>query len=175
MGQGDREVGLAHPDRAVDTEPFAGGDELQAGQVADLGRGQFRVVGEVETFERCGAGQVGGPQAPGHRRRFSACQLILAQDLEELEVAESAGPGLGQAGVEGLEHPGQLERAQHRAPGRCGARSSSSPLLPERPGASQPRRGFGAGQAAPDRSFLGAGGQDALHRLVGRVAGLDGP
>ena len=36
------------------------------------------------------------------RRRFSACQLILAQDLEELEVAESAGPGLGQAGVEGL-------------------------------------------------------------------------
>ena len=50
---------------------------------------------------------MGGAQAAGDGGGVSAGQLVLAQDLEELDVAEGAGPGLGQAGVEGLEHPGQ--------------------------------------------------------------------
>ena len=38
--------------------------------------------------------------------------LVLAEDLQEVQVAEFAGGGLGQAGVEGLEHAGQLQGAQ---------------------------------------------------------------
>jgi hypothetical protein len=32
----------------------------------------------------------------------------VAEDLEEVEVAEVAGVGLGQAGIEGFQHAGQL-------------------------------------------------------------------
>jgi hypothetical protein len=35
----------------------------------------------------------------------------VAQDLQELQVPEFPGAGLGQARVEGLQHPAQLERA----------------------------------------------------------------
>ena len=53
-------------------------------------------------------------------RRIRRCQghglaagdLVLAQDLEEVQVAEFPGAGLGEAGVEGGEHAGQLQLAQ---------------------------------------------------------------
>lgn len=37
----------------------------------------------------------------------AAGDLVLAEDLKEVEVAEFAAVGLGKAGVEGLQHPGQ--------------------------------------------------------------------
>jgi len=36
----------------------------------------------------------------------------LAEDLQEVQVPEFAGVGLGEAGVEGFQHAGQLQRAQ---------------------------------------------------------------
>ena len=44
--------------------------------------------------------------------------LVFAEDLEEVDVAEFPGAGLGKAGVDGGEHPGQLQGAQclSRAP-----------------------------------------------------------
>jgi hypothetical protein len=36
----------------------------------------------------------------------------LAEDLQEVEVAEFAGGGLGEPGVEGFEHAGQFQDAQ---------------------------------------------------------------
>ena len=38
----------------------------------------------------------------------------MAEDLQELQVAEFPGAGLGEAGVEGLQHPAQLQGAQRR-------------------------------------------------------------
>ena len=43
---------------------------------------------------------------------LAAGDLVLAEDLEEVQVAELAGVGLGEAGVEGGEHPGQLQFPQ---------------------------------------------------------------
>src|SRR5205823_3591962 len=50
----------------------------------------------------------------GHGGRFSAGDLVSAQHLQELQVSEGAGAGLGQTGIESVEHAGQLEGAQHR-------------------------------------------------------------
>jgi hypothetical protein len=75
---------------------------MQSPSPADLSGGHFRVVGEVEALQGGGAGQVGGPQAAGDRPCFSAGQLVLAEHLEELDMAERAGSRFGQAGVEGL-------------------------------------------------------------------------
>lgn len=36
--------------------------------------------------------------------------LVLAQHLEELQVAEVSGAGGGEPGTEGLQHPGQFQR-----------------------------------------------------------------
>ncbi len=43
---------------------------------------------------------------------LAAGDLVVAQYLEEVQVAELLGAGLGQAGVEGIEHPGQLQGAK---------------------------------------------------------------
>ena len=41
----------------------------------------------------------------------------MAEDLQELQVAEVAGVGLGEAGVEGVQHPGQFQLAQRGGEG----------------------------------------------------------
>jgi hypothetical protein len=55
----------------------------------------------------------------------------LAEDLEELDVAESASAGLSETSVEGVEHPGQFEPAQDRGElNVAGHRFVSSPNAP---------------------------------------------
>ena len=44
----------------------------------------------------------------------AAGDLVFAEHLQELEMAELAGMGLGEAGVEGVQHAGQLQGAQRR-------------------------------------------------------------
>ena len=39
-------------------------------------------------------------------------RLVLAETLEQLDVAELAGGGLGQTGLEGVEHAEELELGQ---------------------------------------------------------------
>ena len=54
-----------------------------------------------------------GPAQPAvHGHGLAAGDLVVAEHLQELQVAEFAGAGLGQAGVEGVQHPGQLQGAQ---------------------------------------------------------------
>jgi hypothetical protein len=36
----------------------------------------------------------------------------VAEDLQELEVAQLPGPGLGEAGIEGVQHPGEFQRSE---------------------------------------------------------------
>jgi hypothetical protein len=45
---------------------------------------------------------VGGTQAPGDGGGVAPGQLVLAEHLEELDMAQGAGAGFGQAGVQGL-------------------------------------------------------------------------
>jgi len=55
---------------------------------------------------------VGAAQPPGHGHAFPAGDLVLAEHLQEVQVAQFAGLGLDEAGVEGFQHSGQLQRPQ---------------------------------------------------------------
>ena len=81
----------------------------QGGEVADLGGGQLRGGGEVESLEGGLGLEPGAADPAGQGHGLAAGDLVLAQDLEEVQVAEFPGAGLGEAGVEGGEHPGQLQ------------------------------------------------------------------
>ena len=51
VGQGLGDMALADTDRAVENERLPAGEPAQGGEVADLGRGQFRGGGEVEALQ----------------------------------------------------------------------------------------------------------------------------
>ena len=81
--------------------------------------GSFGCGGEVEALEG-GLGLEPGVADPaGQGGGFPAGDLVLAQDLQEVQVAEFPGVGLGEAGVEGGEHAGQFQVAQRG--GQCAA------------------------------------------------------
>src|SRR5262245_45384641 len=65
VAEGGGQVGLAYPDRPVGDDPLPGFDELQPGQVADLGGGQRGVVAEVELFQGGAGREPGGADPPG--------------------------------------------------------------------------------------------------------------
>ena len=54
----------------------------------------------------------GAAQPPVDGHGVAAGDLVFAEDLEELDVAEFPGAGLGQPGVDGVEHAGQLQGPQ---------------------------------------------------------------
>jgi hypothetical protein len=74
--------------------------------------GQLRRGGEVESLQGGLGLEAGAADAALQGHGLAAGDLVLAQDLEEVQVAEFPGAGLGEAGVEGGEHAGQLEAAQ---------------------------------------------------------------
>ena len=72
-----------------------------------------RLMGKVVVGDPApGLVEPGPAQPPGHGHGVAAGDLVVAEDLQELQVAQFAGPGLGQPGVEGVQHAGQLQRAQ---------------------------------------------------------------
>jgi hypothetical protein len=91
-----------------DQDGLPGVQPAQGREVADLNGWQFRGGGEVEAFEGGGGLEAGAAQAAVHTLGLAAGDLVIAQDLEELEVSEVAVVGLGQAGVEGFEHAGEF-------------------------------------------------------------------
>ena len=112
VGEGLGDVALADADRAVEDDGLAGLQPAQGGEVADLGGGQLRGGGEVEPLEGGLGLEPGAADPAGQGHGLAAGDLVLAEDLEEVQVAEFPGAGLGEAGVEGGEHPGQLQLAQ---------------------------------------------------------------
>ena len=122
-------------------------EPAEGGEVADLGGGQLRGGGEVEALQG-GLGLEPGaadPAVQGHG--LAAGDLVLAEDLEEVQVAEFAGVGLGEAGVEGGEHAGQLQ-------------------FPQRGGE---RAAVGDGDGGHDGSSFADGGED-VHGVAGEGA-----
>ncbi len=106
------DVALAYSDGAVEDDGLAGVEPAQGGEVADLGGGQLRAGGEVEAFEGDLLVEPGLAEPSGDGGGLAAGDLVFAQDLEELDVAEFAGAGLGEPGLEGVQHPGQPQDAQ---------------------------------------------------------------
>ena len=102
-------------------------EPAQRGEVADLRGGQFRAGGEVEPFQGGLFVEVGAAQPPVHGHALPAGDLVLAEHLQEVQVAEFAGLGLDQAGVEGFQHAGQLQRPQAGVQGGVDDGHRSSP------------------------------------------------
>ena len=117
VAEGLGDVALADTDRPVEDHRLAGGQPAQRGEVADLRGGEFRAGGEVEAFQGGLGLELGAADAAGDGLGVAAGDLVVAEHLQELDVAEFPGAGLGQAGFEGLEHPGQLQRAQRLVQG----------------------------------------------------------
>jgi len=86
---------LPTPDGAVEDHRLAGLDPAQRGQVADRRGGQLRVRGEVEALQSEGLLEAGAAGAPADGGGVAAGDLVVAQHLEELQVSEFTGAGLG--------------------------------------------------------------------------------
>ena len=117
VAEGLGDMAFPHADRAVQDHGLAGVQPAEGGEVADLGSGELGRCGEIEAFEGDLLIEPGGaePAVDGHAG--AAGDLVFAQDLEEVDVAEFPGSGLGQPGLDGLQHAGQLEGAQCRVQG----------------------------------------------------------
>ena len=53
--------------------------------------------------------EAGAAYSPGQGGGVAAGDFVFAEHLEELQVAEFPVAGLGEAGIEGVEHAGQFE------------------------------------------------------------------
>ncbi len=102
-GLGDER--FADADGAVQQDRFAGREKPQRREISDDRGGDRRVVSEVEIFEAGGLLEPGGPDPADDRGGVPAADLVLAEGLEELDVAEVPGTCLSQSGVERVEHP----------------------------------------------------------------------
>ncbi len=80
----------------------------QSSQVADLGGGQFRGGREVELLQGDPLLELRfEPRATVEGDALASGDLVLTEDLEEVKVAELASMGPHEAGLQGLQHPGQ--------------------------------------------------------------------
>ena len=74
-----RDVGFADADGAVQDDGLSGGDVAAAGEVTDAGGRDFRVVAEVEIFDRCWLFELRLADASGDRGGVTSGDLVLAQ------------------------------------------------------------------------------------------------
>jgi hypothetical protein len=56
--------------------------------------------------------EAGAADPPGQGRGVTAGDFVFAEHLQEFQVPEFPVAGLGQAGIEGVEHAGQFQRLQ---------------------------------------------------------------
>jgi hypothetical protein len=117
MAEGLGDMCLSDPDGSEQNDGLAGVEPAQGCEVADLGGGQLRGGGEVEALQGGLLLELRPAQAPFERDGPAAGDLVLAEDLEEVEVPELALLGLGEAGVEGFQHAGQPQCLQRLAQG----------------------------------------------------------
>jgi len=110
VAQGLGDVAFADSDGPVQDDGLGGVQPPQGGQVPDLGGGDLRGGGEVEAFQGGLLLEPGPAEPAGDGHGAAAGDLVFAQDLQEVDVAEVPGAGLGEAGVDGGEHPGELQR-----------------------------------------------------------------
>jgi len=110
-------LGFPDPDGSVENHRLPGLEPAQGGQVAQHRGGQFRADGEIEVLEGGVLFEAGAPDPTGQRGGVAAGDFVFAEHLQEFQVPEFPGAGLGQAGIEGVEHPGEFEGLE------CGAQA----------------------------------------------------
>src|SRR3989442_1339898 len=84
VGEGLREVALAHPGRAVHQDALVAFDELAGGEIEDLGLVELGIEAEVEALERLGGIEGGAPQAQTELALGAALDFVVQQHGEEL-------------------------------------------------------------------------------------------
>jgi hypothetical protein len=112
VSEGLGDVAFADTDRPVEDHRLARGQPVQRREVTDLPGGELGAGREVEAFQGGLLLELGAADPAGDGVAVAAGDLVVAEHLEELDVAEFPGSGLGEAGFEGLEHPGQLQGPQ---------------------------------------------------------------
>ncbi|GHG05189.1 hypothetical protein GCM10017667_39950 [Streptomyces filamentosus] len=107
--EGVGDVGLADAEGAEEDDRLAGMEPAQGAQVTDLGGRQFRGGGEAELLQGDLMLELGSLQMVLEGGGLAAGDLVLADGLEEVEVAEFAAVGLDEPGVESFQHTGQSQ------------------------------------------------------------------
>jgi hypothetical protein len=102
-------MGFPDADGSVEDHRLAGLEPAQRGQVAQHRGGQFRADGEVEVLEGGVLFEAGAVDSPGQGGGVAAGDFVFAEHLQEFQVPEFAVAGLGEAGIEGVEHAGEFE------------------------------------------------------------------
>ena len=110
-------MGFPDTNWPVEDHGLAGVEPTQRGQVAQHRSGQFGADGEVEVFEGVGLFEAGTADPTSQGGGVAAGDLVFAEHLQEFQVSEFPVVGLGQPGIEGVEHPGEFEGLQ------CGAQA----------------------------------------------------
>jgi hypothetical protein len=105
-------MSLPDADRSVEDDRLTGVQPAQGGQVAQHRGGQFGADGEVEVFEGVVLFEAGATDTAGQGGGLAAGDLVFAERLQEFQVPEFPVAGLGQSGIEGVEHAGQIQRLQ---------------------------------------------------------------
>ena len=108
---GDRggDVALAHARGADQEQVLVLGDEACRSQLHDLGLGELGIEGPVEVLELLDLDDLALLEPSGEEPVRSAVQLVLDEELEEFEVRQGRGLGLGEADGERLGHAGQAQ------------------------------------------------------------------
>jgi len=130
VAKGLGDVTFPDADRPVDDDRLAGVQPAQGGEVADRGGGQFRAGGEVELLQGDGLVEASSTEPSADGGGVASGDLVVAEDLQELEVTEFPGAGLGEAGVEVCSIPDSFSVR------RLSCSAVSSTLMASSPGRS---------------------------------------
>lgn len=109
VAQGLGDVALPDPDGAVQHDRLCPFEEPQRREVSDRVDGELRGGGEVENLQAGLFFEPGGADPSGDRGRGPPVEFVLAEDLQELLVAEFAGAGLDEPDLQGVEHPAEFQ------------------------------------------------------------------
>ena len=112
MSEGLGDHGLPHADGPVQDDRLARLDEPECGQITDLGGRNFGVEREVVLLDRGRLLEAGRLQPALEAGGVAPGCLVAAQGLEQLDVPQFAGVGLGQPGLERLQHAEELQLAE---------------------------------------------------------------
>jgi len=112
MANGCDAVTLADSGRTDQQHVAALGDKARRSEFAQAHARQFGIEAPVEITEVLDLGDTGLLEAAQEEAVGAYGELIAHEQLEKLEMRELAALGLGQAGRQGLHHPGKTDLLQ---------------------------------------------------------------
>ena len=141
MGQGDGQMGFAHPHTAEQDHIAVLGQELQPEQMLHLGAIDLFGPAPVEVRQRLDAGQMGRLQAPRHQSRVPPGRLPRDQFRQEALMAPGLPCRLGQQRGVMLADVAQAQPLQLPDQDRFSDAHGTAPHRPISPRAATPAPG----------------------------------